>query len=66
MPAAIVPFACILAIACVSAWNLMSVGSEELSPEDAKASGMVTVTRHPLMLGFATWALAHIAPNGDG
>ena len=64
--AAIMPFACILAIAGVSTRNVTSVGGEELSPEDAKAWGIVTVTRHPLMWGFALWALAHIAPNGDG
>ncbi len=64
--AAITPFACILAIAGVSTRNVTSVGGEELSPENAKACGIATVSRHPLTWGFALWALAHIAPNGDG
>ena len=51
--AAIMPFACILAIAGVTTRNVTFVGGEELSPEDAKASGIATVTRHPL-----TWGLA--------
>ena len=38
--AAIMPFACILAITGVSTRNVTSVGGEELSPEDAKAWGI--------------------------
>lgn len=66
IPAAIMPIACILAIAGVSTRSVTSVGGEELSTEEAKAQGIITVTRHPLMWAFVLWALAHIAPNGDG
>ncbi|MEL0110894.1 MAG: NnrU family protein [Rickettsiales bacterium] len=65
VPAMIMPIACILAVAGVSTRNVTSVGGETLSPMDAPSRGIVTVTRHPLMWGFALWALAHLAPNGD-
>lgn len=32
---------------------------------DATAPGLVGVTRHPLLWGFALWAIAHIPPNGE-
>lgn len=65
IPATIMPLACILAIAGISTRNITSVGGESMSPDDTPARGIVTVTRHPLMWGFALWALAHLAPNGD-
>ena len=65
IPAMIMPIACIFAVAGVSTRNVTSVGGEGMSTEDAAARGIVTVTRHPLMWGFALWALAHLAPNGD-
>lgn len=34
-------------------------------PFDPKRPGIVAVTRHPILWGFATWAFAHIVPNGD-
>ena len=65
IPAAIMPIACIFAIAGVSTRTVTSVGGETMSPEDARPRGILTVTRHPLMWGFSLWALAHLAPNGD-
>ena len=65
IPAAIMPIACIFAIAGVSTRTVTSVGGETMSPEDARPAGILTVTRHPLMWGFSLWALAHLAPNGD-
>lgn len=32
---------------------------------DPAAPGLVGVTRHPLLWGFALWALAHVLPNGE-
>ena len=59
------PIACIFAIAGVSTRTVTSVGGETMSPEDARPAGILTVTRHPLMWGFALWALAHLATNGN-
>ena len=32
---------------------------------DPERAGIVTVTRHPVLWGFAIWAFAHVVPNGD-
>ena len=32
---------------------------------DPERAGIVAVTRHPLLWGFALWAFAHVVPNGD-
>lgn len=32
---------------------------------DPTRPGLVGVTRHPLLWGFALWALAHVLPNGE-
>jgi uncharacterized membrane protein len=65
IPAMVMPLACILAVAGVSTRNVTSVGGETMTTEESSARGIVTVTRHPLMWGFALWALAHLGPNGD-
>ena len=40
----------------------VSLGSAGYDPA---APGLVGVTRHPLLWGFALWALAHVLPNGE-
>ena len=37
-----------------------------IKPDAFKASqpGILAVTRHPILLGFALWVAAHIPPNG--
>jgi uncharacterized membrane protein len=32
---------------------------------DPARPGIVGVTRHPILWGFALWAFAHVVPNGD-
>jgi uncharacterized membrane protein len=32
---------------------------------DPRRPGIVAVTRHPILWGFALWAFAHVVPNGD-
>lgn len=44
--------------------NPLSVGFVRLGYDPA-APGLVGVTRHPLLWGFALWAAAHIFPNGE-
>ncbi len=34
-------------------------------PFDPARPGVVAVTRHPILWGFALWAFAHVVPNGD-
>lgn len=32
---------------------------------DPDRPGIVAITRHPILWGFALWAFAHVVPNGD-
>jgi uncharacterized membrane protein len=32
---------------------------------DPGRPGIVAITRHPILWGFALWAFAHVVPNGD-
>lgn len=32
---------------------------------DPRRAGVITITRHPILWGFALWAFAHAVPNGD-
>ncbi len=34
-------------------------------PFDPDRPGVIAITRHPMLWGFALWALAHVVPNGD-
>lgn len=44
--------------------NPLSVGFAAIHYDPARP-GIVGVTRHPLLWGFALWAIAHIPANGD-
>lgn len=67
--------ALLMLIACIfmlSGWTTKSVtnmgGEKILEDEDPNAAipkGILTVTRHPLLNGFAFWAIAHLLSNGD-
>ena len=56
--------ACMLMVGGAASPNPLSV-SFASAGYDAAAPGVVGVTRHPLLWGFALWALAHILPNGE-
>ena len=64
VPALVMPFACILLVASLTAPNPLSVALTAKG-YDAERPGMIAVTRHPLIWGLALWAAAHIPPNGD-
>ena len=34
-------------------------------PFDPARPGIVAITRHPILWGFALWAFGHVIPNGD-
>jgi uncharacterized membrane protein len=44
--------------------NPLSVGFVRGGYDPARP-GLVGVTRHPLLWGFALWAVAHVLPNGE-
>lgn len=56
--------ASILLVAGAASPNPLSVGFSARGYDPARP-GIVGVTRHPLLWGFALWAVAHLIPNGD-
>lgn len=44
--------------------NPLSIGFSR-RPFDPQRPGIVGVTRHPLLWGFALWSFSHLPPNGD-
>jgi uncharacterized membrane protein len=35
-----------------------------MAPSQGQAQGVLLITRHPLFMGIAIWAVAHLLPNG--
>ncbi len=64
VPILVMPAALFLLIGGVLAPNPLSVGFRANRFDPAKA-GVVGVTRHPILWGFALWAASHVVPNGD-
>lgn len=58
------PFALALIGAAALTPNPLSVSLRSGTFEPA-APGIVAVTRHPMLWGFALWAFAHLLANGD-
>ncbi|MDT9599906.1 NnrU family protein [Sphingosinicella rhizophila] len=56
--------ACMLLVGGAATANPLSV-SFRSAGYDPSRPGIVGVTRHPLLWGFALWALAHLLANGD-
>ncbi len=64
-PAIVMPFAFILMACGLLSRNPTLVGAGRLLKREDAASGILRVTRHPLMWGFALWAGAHILARGE-
>jgi uncharacterized membrane protein len=58
-------FASIFTVLGLTAKNPTAVGQESVLSNDEPAKGIVRITRHPSLWGFALWGLAHIIVNGD-
>ena len=63
LPAIFMAPACLLLVCGVSQDNPTAV-MRRLGPGDRPASGILAVTRHPVMWAIGIWALAHIPANG--
>lgn len=61
IPAALMPISLWMIVAGVLEANPLSISVRTGNRRPAIAS----VTRHPVLIGFLIWALAHIPPNGD-
>jgi uncharacterized membrane protein len=54
--------ACLLLVAGLSQRNPTAVGQDVDAA--APATGVVRITRHPVMWAFGLWAISHLAANG--
>jgi uncharacterized membrane protein len=62
--AALILFAFILMFGGLLSPNPSAPGGEKFSDAGSAAGGIFAITRHPVMWGFAIWALAHIVSQG--
>jgi uncharacterized membrane protein len=65
VPVSLMPFACIMLVAGLTTRAPTSILHKTNSGDPAQASGIVKITRHPVMGAFALWAFAHLVANGD-
>ena len=63
--ALIMLFAVLALVVGVTTRSPTSAGGERLLAAERPASGVLTITRHPVMWAIALWAGAHILANGD-
>ncbi|MBT3358310.1 MAG: NnrU family protein [Rhodospirillales bacterium] len=64
VPVLVMPVSCVLLVAGVGSPNPLSIQFIH-RPFDPARPGIVSLTRHPLIWAFITWAGAHLVPNGD-
>lgn len=64
IPAVLMPFALWLIFSGLFEANPLSISLRPSRGEPGRPS-IATVSRHPVLIGFLIWALAHIPPNGD-
>ncbi len=63
LAAAIVLVAFVLVVGGLTAPNPTAVGQERAMA--APPTGILAVTRHPMMWGIVSWGIAHLMANGD-
>ena len=49
----------------VSTKSPTAVGGERLTDDPQPLGGILTITRHPFLVGVACWAVGHLLANGD-
>ena len=64
-PLFVMPFASILLACGVMGRNPTMVRQEGALKSEEPARGILRVTRHPMMWGFALWAAVHLLARGD-
>jgi uncharacterized membrane protein len=64
VPALLVPAGFALCVAGLFSPNPLSLSATR-QPFKAERPGIIALTRHPVLLGLALWAAAHMVPNGD-
>ena len=61
----LMPLAFLLVVGGVSQRNPTAVGAQADPDAPEPATGIVRVTRHPLMWGVGIWGILHVLANGD-
>lgn len=64
-PLFVMPFALILLACGLMGRNPTAVRQESALRAEEPARGILRVTRHPVMWGFALWAAVHVLARGD-
>ncbi|MEQ8830845.1 MAG: NnrU family protein [Alphaproteobacteria bacterium] len=65
VPVVVMPFALVLIVCAVTTRSPTAAGGEALVSDPRPQQGIVTVTRHPMLVGVTLACFAHMAPNGD-
>lgn len=65
VPKIVMPFALVFVICGLFTPNPTLVGQAHLLKTRQPARGILRITRHPLMWGFALWAASHIVARGE-
>jgi uncharacterized membrane protein len=65
VPLVVMPFALVFVVCAIFSPNPTAVGQERRLKSKSPAHGILRITRHPLMWGFALWAASHIVARGD-
>ena len=65
VPLVVMPFALILLASGMMSRNPTAVRQERALRAEEPARGILRVTRHPMMWGFALWSAAHLVALGD-
>ncbi len=61
----VMPFACILVVAALTTPNPSLAGVDGATIARRGPVGILKITRHPMMWGFALWGITHLLANGD-
>lgn len=56
---------CVILSLAIARPNPFSFGGAQNDRFDPASPGIVSLTRHPLLLALGIWSAAHILPNGD-
>ena len=64
VPNLVMPVVLLLAVGGIGVANPFSFGGNSKAVFDPLLPGITAVSRHPLLLAIALWALAHLVPNG--
>lgn len=65
VPLAVMPVAFLLWVFGFSTPSPTAAGQAQRAEREDAARGVLAITRHPALWGFALWALAHVVANGD-